>query len=894
MKLASRQLIDKLDRACLRALEQAVLDAARLRHAGVAIEHVLAALLAQPGPELQRILEQHRIAAAQLSAQLDVRLERLPRAQDGNPALSAELLGWLRDAWLCASIELGQTRIGVGALLLALLSGDPQRGLAISAAPALAGIATAALREQLLEQLLCGPGLDRARAPAGSALARYTTDLTALARGGAIDPVSGRDAEVRQMIDILMRRRQNNPILTGDAGVGKTAVVEGFAARVAAGAVPPALAGVAVLALDLGLLQAGAGVKGEFEERLKAVIAEVRAAAESIILFIDEAHQLIGAGGLEGQGDAANLLKPALARGELRTIAATTWGEYKKYIEKDAALARRFQVIQVDEPGEDAAIGMLRGLVGNLERHHGVTILDAAVRDSVRLSQRYISGRKLPDKAISVLDTACARVAIGHSGTPIELETLGHAIARGDAELRVLGLEALAGADYTGRIDQLARQLELLRASELELGARLVQERGAVDAILAVRARLREAAEAGIDEDDSDASVAHLSRELARLEQGLVTIQDDQPMVPVCVDARMVAGVVAAWTGIPVGKMLSDDLHTVLHLRERIAERVVGQDGALDAIARRIRTFRAELDDPAKPVGVFLLVGPSGVGKSETAAALADLLYGGERNMIVVNMSEFHEAHAVSNIKGAPPGYVGYGQGGVLTEAVRRRPYSVVLLDEVEKAHADVIELFYSVFDKGTMEDGQGLAVDFRHTVILLTSNAAQDVLVRACQEGAMPDNAQLVELLRPGLLACFKPALLGRLVIVPYRPLGEAQLVAIVKLKLDRIRQRFETRHQAVLAYDAALPAHVARLCTDAGSGARNIDHLLTHALLPELSAQLLEKRVLARSFSRVQVGIAAAGGFSVVFGDDAPVAPPPRAGLVNRVLARLVERRA
>jgi type VI secretion system protein VasG len=898
MKLEARHVIYKLDAACLRAVEQAAIDAANMGHAGVAIEHVLAALLAQRAAELQRILEQHRVAPAQLSAQLNASLDRLPRGHAGNPALSAELVPWIQDAWLFASIERGHARIGPGALLLALLTGEPHRALALRAAPALAGIATAELREQLAAQAdtrpgAAGPWSVPAQSAATPALARYTTDLTALARSGGIDPVSGRDAEVRQIIDILMRRRQNNPILTGEAGVGKTAVVEGFAARVAAGDVPPALAGVAVLALDLGLLQAGAGVKGEFEERLKSVIAEVRAAAQSIILFIDEAHQLIGAGGAEGQGDAANLLKPALARGELRTIAATTWGEYKKYVEKDAALARRFQLIKVDEPGEEAAIAMLRGVVANLERHHGVTILDAAVRESVLLSHRYISARKLPDKAISVLDTACARVAIGQNSTPVELETLGRDIARIDAELRVLGIEALAGADYARRIGELTRQLELLRASERELLPRLDEERRAVGAILAVRARLREAAEAGIDEDDSDVSVAHLSQELARLEQGLVAIQNDQPMVPVCVDARMVAGVVAAWTGIPVGKMLTDDVHTVLHLKERIAERVVGQDQALDAIARRIRTFRAELDDPAKPVGVFLLVGPSGVGKTETAAALADLLYGGERNMIVVNMSEFQEAHTVSNIKGAPPGYVGYGQGGVLTEAVRRKPYSVVLLDEVEKAHADVMELFYNVFDKGAMEDGQGLPVDFRNTVILLTSNAAQEVLSNACRDGAMPDSGQLVELLRPALLAWFRPAFLGRLVIVPYRPLGEAQLAAIVKLKLDRIRQRFETSHQAALAYDAALPAHVAALCTDADSGARNIDHILTHALLPELSARLLEKRALARSFSRVQVGIAPAGGFSFVFSDDAGSAPAPRAGLISRVLARMTEGR-
>jgi len=848
MMLDVRAVIAKLEPSCRQALQDAADHCHDRHHYTVEVEHVLDRLLASPGRELQAIFSHFHVSNEQVAMELRQTLERFEHGNARTPALSPQIVPWIEQGWLIASIERGEGQVGAGVLLQALLRADSLRATLLSSVPALGVIAGERLRDELTAIL--GPAAPGAKgeAIATPSLARFTVDLTAQARTRGFDPISGREAEVRQVIDILMRRRQNNPILTGEPGVGKTAIVEGFAARVAAGDVPAALAKVSVLALDLGLLQAGASLKGEFESRLKSVIAEVSAAGQDIILFIDEAHQLIGAGGAEGQGDAANLLKPALARGELRTIAATTWGEYKQYVEKDAALARRFQVVKVDEPDEEAAVAMLRGVVDNLERHHGVTILDAAVRDAVRLSHRYISERKLPDKAINVLDTACARVALGLGGTPVELETLQRDIARMDTELRVLGREAVAGADYAARIGELTAALQELRGREAELRPRLALERAAVKAVLDKRAELQAAAEGGDhDEDNAPDSVAQLSIELERLESGLAVIQNEQPMVPVCVDARTVASVVAGWTGVPVGKMLTDELHTILNLKERMAERVIGQEQALDAIARRIRTYHAELDDPCKPVGVFLLSGPSGVGKTETAAALADLLYGGERNMIVVNMSEFQEAHTVSNLKGAPPGYVGFGRGGVLTEAVRRKPYSVVLLDEVEKAHADVMELFYNVFDKGTMEDGQGVAVDFKNTVILLTSNAEGEALAKH-----------------------FAPAFLGRLVVVPYLALGQAQIGAIARLKLERIRRRFERNHHAALVIDPGLPALIAQRCTEVGSGARNIDNILSQSLLPDLAARVLERLSLQRPFASMRVAPGTGSTFDYRFDDE------------------------
>jgi type VI secretion system protein VasG len=639
--------------------------------------------------------------------------------------------------------------------------------------------------------------------------------------------------------------------------VGKTAVVEGFAQRIVAGDVPPPLRNVTVRVLDLALLQAGAGVKGEFESRLKSVIAEVQAAALPIILFIDEAHTLIGAGGPAGQGDAANLLKPALARGELRTIAATTWAEYKRYFEKDPALARRFQVVKVDEPSEASAIAMLRSIATMLEGHHQVRVLDEAVRDAVRLSQRYIAGRQLPDKAISVLDTACARVAVGHTATPPPVEDATREIERIEAELSVLERELATGGDGGERIAELQAALERARASQTELTRRWEAERA-----LALRIRAIEDELASDPPNASGEANPALGLELANKRSELAGFQGEDPMVPVCVDGRVVAAVVSSFTGIPVGRMLTDEIRAVMTLEQRMAERVVGQAEAIDAVARRIRTSRAGLDDPAKPVGVFLLVGPSGVGKTETAATLADLLYGGARNMVVVNMSEYQEAHTVSALKGAPPGYVGHGRGGVLTEAVRRNPYTVVLLDEVEKAHPDVLELFYQVFDKGSLEDGEGVVVDFKNTVILLTSNLGTEIIARRCAAGR-PDARDLAEQIRPALLAHFKPALLGRMVVVPYYPLGDEVIRAIVKLELARIADRFRESHRAELTYDEALTAAIAARCTEVESGARNVDAILTHTLLPSLSSRLLEWMGRGERIRGIHVELADDGGF-------------------------------
>lgn len=893
MDIDIRTLLSRLNPVCKHAMELAAQQCVRQTHYNVDVEHLLLTLLDTGAPDWNAVLSHFQIRAEEVSAQLQRAQDHFKRGNGRTPALSPNFSPLFQEAWLLSSMLLGQQQIRSGTLLLALLEVDSLRGLLLESAPGLLNISRTALR-QALPSILAdsaedagnpaaraetgadplradgAPGMPTPSLPAArqSALELYTVDLTALASAGAIDPVRGRDAEIRHLIDVLLRRRQNNPILTGEAGVGKTAVVEGFAQRIVLGDVPPALRNVSVRSLDLALLQAGAGVRGEFENRLKSVIGEVKASPTPIILFIDEAHQLIGAGGSEGQGDAANLLKPALARGELRTIAATTWAEYKRYVERDPALARRFQVVKVEEPSEAAAVEMLRGMVQRLQAHHGVEILDTAVRDAVKLSHRYISGRQLPDKAISVLDTACARVAIGQSAEPEEIEALGRAIEAAENQLRIQRHEAATGADREDAIAATQRQIEEQREQHRRLGEKLAAERGAVAEILTWRRRIADRVENGeraADEEDLSALTANLTR----LEKGLEAVQNDEPIVPVCVDSSVVAKVISGWTGIPVGRMLADELHTVLYLQDRLSGRIVGQDEALDAIARRIRTFRADLDDPGKPVGVFLLLGPSGVGKTETACALADTLYGGERNMITINMSEFQEAHSVSGLKGAPPGYVGYGRGGVLTEAVRRRPYSVVLLDEMEKAHPDVLELFFQVFDKGTMEDGEGVSIDFKNTLILLTSNASQDVITDACRGGARPSPEALIERLRPPLLRQFSPAFLGRLVMVPYYPLGDSQINAIVNLKLGRLARRFERNHHARLGWDDAVAQSIAARCKEVDSGARNVDHILTQAVLPELARQVLERISVAAPFGGVHMGLTPAGAIEFRFHD-------------------------
>ncbi|MBC5764498.1 type VI secretion system ATPase TssH [Ramlibacter albus] len=892
MEIDIRTLLAKLNAECKRAMTLAAELCVKQTHFNVDLEHFLTPLFEAPAPDIKQVLERFAIDPAKVTTQLQQSMERFKRGNGRTPALSPSFVPMFQEAWLLSSMLLGQQQVRSGTILLALLEVDSLRGLLMDTAPALLEIPRETLKKELAGILSFSsedggaPGTPAAAAPtAGGApasqgqmpampgkatatpnLDQFTVDITAQAKSGKMDPIRGRDSEIRQIVDILLRRRQNNPILTGEAGVGKTAVVEGFAQRVVEGKVPPALRDVTVRTLDLGLLQAGAGIKGEFENRLKSVINEVKSSPKPIILFIDEAHQLIGAGGAEGQGDAANLLKPALARGELRTIAATTWAEYKKYIERDPALTRRFQVVKVDEPSTDVAAEMLRGMVATLEKHHGVEILDEAVVDAVKLSDRYITGRQLPDKAISVLDTACARVAIGQSGQPYQLEVVEREIMLAEEELKLAQQAFARGEDMLNEIDRIKSALSGLRERQDKLADKLREERGAVDEILNLRREIAAAAHEAQDDEDR----ASRRSTLQRLQKGLEAIQEDEPMVPLYVDGRTVADVISAWTGIPVGKMMTDEVHTVLQLKDRMAERVVGQDGALDTIAKRVRTFRAGLDDPGKPVGVFMLIGPSGVGKTETAIALADMLYGGERNMITINMSEFQEAHSVSSLKGAPPGYVGYGKGGVLTEAVRRRPYSVVLLDEIEKAHPDVLEIFFQVFDKGNMEDGEGVSIDFKNTVILMTSNASQDVITSACEGGKRPDAEALVEKMRPVLLKRFTPAFLGRMVLVPYYPLRDEQIRNIVDLKLSKLAERFTENHNSRFIWDGEVSDQITARCTETDSGARNIDYILTQSVLPVLSVQVLERISEMKPFSQVHMGVGADGNFTYTFTDQ------------------------
>ncbi|MCP1290699.1 type VI secretion system ATPase TssH [Chromobacterium sp. S0633] len=848
------ELVARLNPSCRKALELAAQRCLQQSHYYVEIEHVLLELLELPNGDLPLLLPKLGLSPDQLSAELRRSLDQFKRGETRAPAFSSHTVAWLKEALLLATLR-QQASIRSGLLLLTLLERDELRNLLLIGAPCL----LRAPRQPLSEQLDAWAAASReapsaaAAEPAG-ALARFTHDLVADARAGRIDPIVGRDGEIRQCLDILLRRRQNNPILVGAPGVGKTAVAEGLALRIAHEEVPPALAGVGLLALDLGLLQAGAGLKGEFEQRLQSVMDDIRAAARPIILFIDEAHTLVGAGAAEGHSDAANLLKPALARGELRTVAATTWQEYKKYFERDPALARRFQPVQVEEPDEDSAVAMLRGVAARLEQHHGVRILDAAIHDAVKLSHRYISGRQLPDKAISVLDTACARVALAQHDQPPQLENLRHRQAMLDEELERLLNEQATGLDHAARIAALrqdsARQLQAMR----ELTVRWQDELRAVREILRTRQQLLdflasepelpagepplllEEAEDGTataDEDEAADPALRLAEQLARLEAGLDALRQDDPLVPEHVDSKAVAAVIAGWTGIPVGKMLADEAYAIRTLAQRMGQRVIGQPAALGKIAQRIQAYRAGLTDPGKPVGVFLLLGPTGVGKTETAYALADALYGGERNLIVVNLAEYQEAHSVSQLKGAPPGYVGYGQGGVLTEAVRRKPYSVVLLDEIEKAHPDVLEAFYNVFDKGQMEDGTGLTVDFNNTIILATSNVGAEAILAAAP--AAIGHPGFIDQLRPQLNAAFRPALLARMTVVPYRALDDAVLADIVRSKLEVLRQRYQRATGKMFDFDPGLIQAVLNRCR--GAGARDIDNVLLAEVVGKLA---------------------------------------------------------
>ncbi|KQV52474.1 type VI secretion system ATPase TssH [Massilia sp. Root335] len=870
MDINLKTLIAKLNDVTRTAATRAAGICVGLGQYEVDIEHLFLALLEQPGSDFVVVAREAGISPASLESDLRREVERLPAGSARTPVFSRHLPVLFEHAWLIASLDAsGQTqRIRSGHLLLALLTEPGLAQLAQRASRQFAGFPLDRLKHDF-DKLTHGSDEAPAQvpgAPAASAdpvtelqanapgktpaLDQYTTCLTARAREGRLDPVIGRDAEIRQVIDILMRRRQNNPILTGEAGVGKTAVVEGLALRIAQGDVPDVLRGVEIHVLDLGLLQAGASVKGEFENRLKNVIDEVKKSLHPIILFIDEAHTMIGAGGAAGQNDAANLLKPALARGELRTVAATTWSEYKKYFEKDAALARRFQVVKVEEPNEETACAMLRAMAPLMEAHFGVRIYDEAIVEAVRLSHRYISGRQLPDKAVSVLDTACAKVALGQKATPAVLEDCTRSMERLDARIQALVREESAGADHAAALAALRAERALALEQQERLRARWDTEQALCAEIHAMRARL----EAG--QGDSPALRAKVAE--------LHALQGETPLVPVQVDGQTVAAIVAAWTGIPLGRMVKDEIRTVMNLQGLLDERILGQGHASGIVAQRVRTARANLEDPNKPKGVFLFVGTSGVGKTETALALADLLYGGERKLVTINMSEYQEAHSVSGLKGSPPGYVGYGEGGVLTEAVRRNPYSVVLLDEVEKAHADVLELFFQVFDKGVLDDAEGRQIDFRNTIIILTSNAASSQIMQAClnkvpAERPAPD--ALAELIRPTLMKHFKPAFLGRLTVVPFYPIDDAVLGNIIRLKLDRIKQRVAINHGAGFEYDDALVAAVLARCTEVDSGARNVDTILGGTLLPEIADSVLARMAEGGAIGKVKVGATRAG---------------------------------
>jgi type VI secretion system protein VasG len=887
MDVNLKSLIGKLNRSTRNALEGAAGLCVSRTHYDVEVEHYLLKLLETAGGDFDAIARRFGIERSRLEAELTNSLDHLKTGNARTPAFSPGLAKTLAEAWKISSLDYGLDEIRSGATILALVS-DPELGPRTrEISEELRKIDAQALQAEFLG-LVSGSAEDgesAAPAPPGTTptkaggktpnLDKFTVDLTENARVGKIDPVLGRDREIRQVLDILMRRRQNNPILTGEAGVGKTAVVEGFALRIAHGDVPPPLKNVTLRSLDLALLQAGAGVKGEFENRLKGLIEEVKASPSPIILFIDEAHTMIGAGGTEGQGDAANLLKPALARGELRTIAATTWSEYKKYFEKDAALARRFQVVKVDEPEEERCMVMLRGVVPALEKHHGVRILDEAVHSAVRLSNRYMVGRQLPDKAVSVLDTACARLALGHNTTPPAIEDATRQLDDLLVQERVLGRESAVGADHRERLEQIAAAKARLEMELKKLSEHFEKERTMVARIRELRTQLENessmaaGAAESTEAESRESAVSADSRTAARSEidkltADLETLQGEQPLLRVCVDAGTVGDVISAWTGIPVGKMMKDEVATVLELEQHLGRRVIGQNHALAAISERIRTSRASLDDPNRPIGVFLLAGPSGVGKTETALALSDLLYGGERNLITINMSEFQESHTVSTLKGSPPGYVGYGEGGVLTEAVRRRPHAVVLLDEVEKAHPDVLELFYQVFDKGVMEDGEGREIDFKNTIIILTSNAATDTIMKLTADAeTSPTSTGLVTAIKPELNKIFKPAFLGRLVIVPYYPVRDEALKRIIVLKLGKIQRRIGENHKVSLTWDDALLDEIANRCTEVESGARNVDNILTNTLLPDLSRRLLSGIAEGSKPSSIHVSIGEGGGF-------------------------------
>lgn len=859
-----KSLVVKLNETCRNSLEGAAGLCVSRMHYNVEVEHWLLKLLEVQDSDIKFIFSKFDINTSNLITHLNRELDAIRGGNSRSPSLSPTIVDLIKSAWILASVDCGKPQITSGHILAALLLDDSLRRSTDITNGEIRKINPESLREfikaldgntaesrQLKNHHVAEENIS-ATPSVTPALDKYTVNLTEAAKSGKIDAVLGRDQEIRQIIDILIRRRQNNPILTGEAGVGKTAVVEGFALRIAHGDVPDQLKKVTIRSLDLGLLQAGASVKGEFENRLKSVIAEVKASPEPIIMFIDEAHTLIGAGGKEGQGDAANLLKPALARGELRTIAATTWAEYKKYFERDPALTRRFQVVKIEEPSEIQAIQMMRAISPVLEKHHGVRILDEAIVDSVKLSSRYITARQLPDKSVSLLDTACARVALSQSATPSAIEDTRRQIVQCTTTIKSLGKENASIGNYEKEIDfqktlkdELSKQLQ---EQELQWGL----ERELVDSIRALQKNIEE------EFNESKSADPDLKDELKILREKLQDLQKDSPLIQVNVDSQAIAEVVANWTGIPVGKMVSNEINAILNLADDLGQRVIGQPHALEAIAQSIRTSRAGLTDTRKPIGVFFMVGSSGVGKTETALALSDILYGGEQNITVINMSEFKEEHKVSMLLGSPPGYVGYGEGGVLTEAVRRKPYSVILLDEMEKAHPGVQDIFYNLFDKGTIKDGEGRDIDFRNTVIIMTSNAGEEHIRAMCiSEETRPDPDVLLDNFRPQLLRYFKPAFLGRTTVIPYYPLTDENLLKICEINMNRISKRVKEHYNAEFSYSEDVMLHILARSQDGDTGARNIENILTRTLLPAMASECLGKMAAGEEIHKIHIDV-------------------------------------
>lgn len=895
-EISRAALFGKLNSLGYKAIDEATVFCKLRQNPYVELVHWLFQIVQQPDSDMHRIMSHYNLEPANVARDMTAALDRLPRGASSISDLSEHIEDAVQWAWLYGSLQFEAGSVRTGHLMMGMLRTIALRNILFGISREFTKIKADDLSENFAD-IVHGSPEDSLRAQDGSstgidpgaesgampsaqlgkqeALAKFCTDMTEQARTGAIDEIVGRDAEIRQIVDILMRRRQNNPILTGEAGVGKTAVVEGFALRIARRDVPPALKDARLLSLDVGLLTAGASMKGEFENRLRQVIDEVQASPKPIIMFVDETHTLIGAGGTAGTGDAANLLKPALARGTLRTIGATTWAEYKKHIEKDPALTRRFQVIQVDEPGVDKAVMMMRGIAGMLEKHHKVQVLDEALDAAVRLSARYIPARQLPDKSVSVLDTACARVAVSQHAVPPEVDDSRKRISAFKTELEIIARDASAGVDVEERRSEVEAELALEEDRLKGLDARWEAEKSVVTRILDLRASLRiggadpDTDEAAQEQDSeaasqetpqtlSDEDRATALDDLRKLNAELADLQDETPLILPIVDGQAVAGVIGDWTGIPVGRMLRNEMQTVLDLDQHLARRVIGQDHAMQMIAKRIQTSRAGLDNPNKPIGVFMLAGTSGVGKTETALALAEVLYGGEQNVITINMSEYQEAHTVSSLKGAPPGYVGYGEGGVLTEAVRRKPYSVVLLDEVEKAHPDVHEVFFQVFDKGTMEDGEGRVIDFKNTLILLTSNVGSELIMDMCADpDLLPEAEGISKALRDPLLKVFPAALLGRIVTIPYYPLSPTMIAEITKLQLGRVQKRVQDSHGVAFTYSDAVIDTIVDRCQELESGGRMIDAIITNTMLPAISRSFLGRLMANEEITSVAVDV-------------------------------------